>query len=120
MQSLALSYGDYVQVLLDSNFLKKIEARERKEFIFLKPDTKKAFELLFKLSSLHKIERSLCDWLESGYFEKDHVEMIREEIQRLLGELKKYVIPLTDYGWPSDDLNDCMIAPGDGDLYKSI
>ena len=47
VQQLALAYGDYVQVLLDSNFLKKIESRERKEFITLKPDTKKAFELLF-------------------------------------------------------------------------
>lgn len=120
VQNLALAYGDYVQVLLDSNFLKKIEARERKEFITLKPDTKKAFELLFQLSSLHKIERNMCDWLESGYFEKEHVEMIRDQIQVILLELKKYVIPLTDFVYPSDDMNDCMIAPSDGDLYKSI
>ena len=120
VQQLALAYGDYVQVLLDSNFLKKIDSRERKEFIYLKPDTKKAFELLFQLSSLHKIERSLVDWLESGYFEKDHIDMIRTEIKRLLHELKPFIIKLSDYVYPSDDMNDCMIAPNDGDLYKSI
>ena len=40
VQQLALAYGDYCQVQMDSNFLKKIESREKKEFTFLKPDTK--------------------------------------------------------------------------------
>ena len=46
--------------------------------------------------------------------------MIRTEIKRLLHELKPFMIKMSDYVYPSDELNDCMIAPNDGDLYKSI
>lgn len=39
-QDLALAYCDYAMVLFDCNFIKKIESREKKEFIVFKPDTK--------------------------------------------------------------------------------
>lgn len=119
-QELSMAYGDYVQVLFDSNFLKKIQSREKKEFIFLKQDTKIICETLAKLSALYKITKDFTSWLEFGYFTTEHTQMIRKETKRLLVVLKKYAIAITDNFYPPDELMDCMIAPNDGDLYKSI
>lgn len=52
---MALAYGDLCQVIFDSSFIKKFELREKKDFIFLKNDTKEICINLFKLSSLMKI-----------------------------------------------------------------
>ena len=86
----------------------------------MKPDTKAVVDLLFKISALHRISRDFSAWLEHGYFDASHCKMVREELKRLTAEFKKYAISLTDAFQPYDELMDCMIAPSDGDLYKSI
>ena len=118
-QDLALAYGEYAQTHFDTTLLKKIESREKKDFVFLKTDTKRICEILCKLSALFKIQRDFASWLEHGYFTTDHCQMIRGELKRLLEQMKPFAVPLTDYFQPADDFNDSMIAPNDGDLYKS-
>jgi hypothetical protein len=46
--------------------------------------------------------------------------MIRNEIKNILKNMKKFVVSLVDTMLPCDELLNCMIAPSDGDLYKSI
>lgn len=46
--------------------------------------------------------------------------MIKEEIKNIIKTLKNYVVTLVDTMLPCDQLLNSMIAPADGDLYKSI
>lgn len=46
-QELALAYGDYCQVHFDLGFLKKFDSREKKEFLYLKKDTKEVCLVMF-------------------------------------------------------------------------
>ena len=66
-QDLALAYGDLCQVIFDVGFIKKFELREKKDFIFLKNDTKEICMSLFKLSTLMKIQKDIGTWYENGY-----------------------------------------------------
>ena len=76
-QDLALAYGDHTQTLFGANFLKKIQARETKEFVILKNDTKIIYETLFKLSAVHKILKDLGSWFEFGYLSSEQADMLR-------------------------------------------
>ena len=120
IQELALAYGDYISFLFDANLLKKMENRETKDFRQFKPGTKEAIMLLFRLSTLHKIQKDLASWYENDYLTPDHGEMARDEIKAILPQFKRFAINLTDCMSPEDEENDSMIAPEDGDLYKSI
>lgn len=120
IQELALAYGDYISFLFDANLLKKMENRETKDFRQFKPGTKEAIMLLFRLSTLHKIQKDLASWYENDYLTPDHGEMVRDEIKAILPQFKRFAINLTDCMSPEDEENDSMIAPEDGDLYKSI
>ena len=91
--------------------MKKIVSREQKEFVFLKKDTKELLTLLFKLSTLHKIERDLGTWLEHAYFTYDHVEMIRSEIKETIANLARFSAVIADTLQPSDKYVQVMIAP---------
>ena len=46
--------------------------------------------------------------------------MIRASLKQKLGQFKKYAIPVSEMLTPSNELFDNMIAPNDGDLYKSV
>lgn len=107
-------------VLFDIIFLKKLENQEKKYFNHVKTDTKDALLLLFRLSTLEKIMKDIGTWYEHGYLTVEHGDMIREEIKNILPKMVKYAINLTDAMKPSDDDTESMIAPPDGDLYKSI
>lgn len=119
-QELALSYGDYSQVMMDTIFINKISGRESKYLIFLKDDSKEILNLLFRLSALHRLQRNIGDFFEYGYFTPEHGAMIRSEIKVALTKMKRFTVALTDTMLPADDQLDSMIAPADGDLYKSI
>jgi len=121
-QSLALAYGECALLQFDLAFLKKMRSKEEKEFVYLKNDSKEILSLLFKLSTLMKIERDIGTWYEHGYLNAEHGEMIRAEIKDTLGKMRRFTVAMTDTMIPNDmcGLVDCMIAPNDGDLYGNI
>lgn len=82
---MALAYGECALVQFDTAFLKKLNNKEKKEFVYFKEDSKEILNLLYKLSALFKIERDIGTWYECGYLNADHGEMIREEIKNILG-----------------------------------
>jgi len=100
--------------------MRKINAREKKEFIVMKPDSKEILNILFNLSALTRIEKDIGTWYEHGYLNADQGAMIRAEIKNLLGRLKKYIVVLTDTMLPANENIDCMLAPEDGDIYSNI
>jgi hypothetical protein len=51
--------------------LKKIDSKAKKEFVYLKEDTKTIFETLFKLSAVYKIVQDLGSWFEHGYINSE-------------------------------------------------
>lgn len=105
---------------MDTIFINKISGRESKYLIFLKDDSKEIFNLMFRLSALHRLMKNIGDFYEYGYFTPEHGAMIKCEIKETLTKMKRFTVTLTDTMMPSDDQLDSMIAPPDGDLYKSI
>lgn len=117
---MALAYGECTLVHFDCVFLSKIQSKEKKDFLVLKPDTKEIFNLMFQLTTLHRITKDMGVWFEHGYFTPDHGDMIRDHIKLVLSKMKRFAIGITDTMRPGDELLDNMLAPNDGDLYKSI
>lgn len=95
-QSLAMAYGESAMLHFDTQFLKKVDQKEKKENMSMKKDTKELLSILFNLCALTRIEKDMTSWLEHGYFTYDHVEMIRNEIKNLLGKMKRFIAVLTD------------------------
>lgn len=119
-QDLALAYGEQSMVLFDIIFLKKLDVQEKKYFNQVKADTKESLLLLFRLSTLQNIMKDIGTWYENGYLTADHGDMIREEIKNILPKISRFAINLTDAMKPREEETESMIAPSDGDLYKSI
>ena len=67
-----------------------------------------------------KIQSDIGTWYENGYLTSDQGEMIRNEIKNILKNMKKFAVSVVDTMLPCDELLNSMIAPSDGDLYKSI
>ena len=44
-----------------------------------------------------RINEDIGTWYENGYLKADHGEMIRAEIKSLLGQMKKYAVPMVDF-----------------------
>ena len=95
-QNLAMAYGECAILQFDRVFINQVTSLEKKQFFFLKKDSTELIELLYKLSSLTKIENDLVTWLEHGYFNYDQVEMIRSEIKRILGQMKRFTAVIAD------------------------
>jgi len=47
--------------------MKKIDSKARKEFVYLKEDSKIIFDTLFKLSAVYMIIKDFGSWFEHGY-----------------------------------------------------
>ena len=100
--------------------MKKFDSREKKEFCFFKNDTKEVCQLLFELSSLMKISKDFGSFYEFGFLNNEQGKLIKNEIKENLKKLKRFTVSLTDSMLPIDQLFDSMLAPSDGELYKSI
>ena len=80
--------------------MKKIDSKAKKEFVYLKEDSKAIFGTLFKVSALFMIIKDIGSWFEYGYLSPEQADMIRSELKRLLEVLKKYSVVITDYFIP--------------------
>jgi hypothetical protein len=57
--------------------MKKIDSKAKKEFVYLKEDTKIIFDTLFKVAALYLIVRDLGSWFEHGYLSSEQADMVR-------------------------------------------
>lgn len=114
MHDLARAYGDLIVVTEYNKTFERIKSEKPNS------DTFECFELLFRLDALTRINTNLATWLEVGYFNQNHAQIVRNQISLTLKALKRHIVSLT-YGFaPSEDLTDSMLAPSDGDLYNSV
>ena len=83
-------------------------------------DTKEATLLMLRLWVLNTIYADIGTWLEVEYFNSHQVQLIREAIAVTCLKFKRHAVAYTYSFNPSEDVLDSMIAPSDGNLYKSI
>jgi len=76
--------------------MKKVDSKEKKEFVYLKKDSKDILDHLIKLSALTKIQKNMADYYENQYLTSDHGDMIKDEIKRILFEMQPMMVSLTD------------------------
>ncbi len=57
---------------------------------------------------------------ENDYLSVDQEDMIKSEVIRLCGAVKRHMISLFDHVYPGDEMLDSVLAPSDGDLYGTI
>ena len=112
MHDLAKAYGELVQVTEFSKALKKV-----KEF---NEDCEEAINLLFRINALHKIQQDLGTWLEPEYLTSQHVTMIKQGITKSCEKFKRHAVAFVNLLPPYGKQFDSMLAPEDGQLYKSI
>ena len=113
MQELAKAYGELTLV---AEFKANLERTQKTN-----EDTRECLHLMFRLDALHRMNKDIGFWLESRYIEPEvHPQMIREGIKECLQRLKRHMIALTYSFYPAENLFENMIAPRDGDLYKSV
>jgi K+-sensing histidine kinase KdpD len=117
IQGLAMAYGECAMLHFDTQFLKRLDQKEKKENYKMKEDSKELLTHLYNLATLTRIEKDLVTWLEHSYFTYDHVEMIRNEIKNIFTKIKPFIAAITDTMHPDDGLCDVMIAPANGNLY---
>ena len=116
MKDLALAFGELFIATKFYDFIKKIETGELKT----NKDTKECLNLLFQLHCLTRIEMDLGTFRDGDYLTSEHGDMIKAGILRILGEVKRHIIPLVETFYPGEELMDSMLAPANGDLYGAI
>ncbi len=120
VQELAKAYGENTMVLFDIRFLERVDNYQTKSFLTLKPDTITLLHLFFRLSALAHIHEDIGTWLETGYFNQEHAQIVREQYRKCLSDMKRFAGAVADVLPPKDEYLDSMIAPADGDMYGSI
>jgi hypothetical protein len=83
-------------------------------------DTKESLLLILKLDALTQIHKDIGTWLEAEYFDAHQVQMIRDTINKTMEQFKRHAVAFTYALMPVEDQLDSMLAPQDGELYKSI
>ena len=119
IQDLAFSYGDLLLVRYTVERLRafndgKLDASAANT------DTKEILNLLLRLDALTRIFKGMSAWLEGEYLDGSHVQMVREGIMKTNQAIKKHAVAYTYSILYDEDLIDSMLAPSDGELYKSI
>jgi hypothetical protein len=66
------------------------------------------------------MQQDVGTWLEVEYFNATHAQIIKQQITKLCTQLKRHMVALTYAMLPSEENFYSMIAPADGQLYKSV
>ncbi len=83
-------------------------------------DSVEAFELLLRIDALSIILNNIGILLEGEFIEPSQVQFIRNAFSEVLSKFKRHAIHFTYSMYPPENMMESMIAPSDGDLYKSI
>jgi hypothetical protein len=76
--------------------------------------------LQLRLDALTRIQKDIGTWLEVEYFNISHCQIVRSGITKCLEQLKRHMVALTYSYFPFEEFTDSMLAPENGELYKSI
>lgn len=112
MHDLAKAYGD----LVAAQELNKALPLSQNE----NDDTKESMTLLLRLHCLMKIQQDIGLLLETEYFNSNHSQMVRSSIVKICKAFKRHAIKYTYSLPPNEIIVDSMLAPQDGNLYKSV
>lgn len=113
MQDLAKAYGELTLLTEFAHNLDKTQKTNE--------DTREVLTVMFRLDALHRINKDIGFWLEHKYFDPDtHPAIIRDNIKKCMSKMKRHMVALTYSFYPREAIFDNMIAPRDGDLYKSV
>lgn len=118
IQDLACAYGDLLLVRYTCERLRALN--EGKTDAGVNSDTKEILNLLLKLDALTRMFKGMSVWLEAEYLDGSHVQIIREGIMKTNEAIKKHAVAYTYSILYDEELIDSMLAPSDGELYKSI
>ena len=118
IQDLAYAYGDLLLVRYTCERLRALN--EGKTDAGVNSDTKEILNLLLRLDALTRMFKGMSVWLEAEYLDGSHVQIIREGIMKTNEAIKKHAVAYTYSILYDEELIDSMLAPSDGELYKSI
>ena len=118
IQQLARAYGELLLIKLTIERLKPLN--EGKIDIAANCDSKEILNLLLQLDALSRIYKGLSVWLEAEYLDSTHVQIIREGIMKTNLAIKRHAVAYTYSLFYDENLIDSMLAPSDGELYKSV
>ena len=100
--------------LVDIEFMAKCQRQDLSE------DTLTAFKLLTRLNASLNITQDIGSFYMHGYITAEQGEVLEKQIKSDIAQLEKFSVALVNHFQPPESLMDCMIAPGDGEVYKHI
>ncbi|KAL6054009.1 fatty-acyl coenzyme A oxidase [Balamuthia mandrillaris] len=72
---------------------------------------------LFELFALSRMQKTIAVYLQDGYMQQSHVEMISQRLRTLLRELRPQAVPLVDAFRLPDYILNSPLGRYDGDVY---
>eukprot|EP01120_Amphizonella_sp_Union-15-10_P016186 TRINITY_DN8453_c0_g1_i1.p1 TRINITY_DN8453_c0_g1~~TRINITY_DN8453_c0_g1_i1.p1 ORF type:complete len:652 (-),score=118.79 TRINITY_DN8453_c0_g1_i1:70-2025(-) len=84
------------------------------------PSIREILSVLRDIFGLYYIERDIADWLEDEYFSPKQVQLLKQEVRRLLTVVRRDAVPLADaFGFTDHYLNSAL-GRYDGDVYNAL
>ena len=117
-QELAIGFGDLVMTMIDVEYLDKCAANASTHDI--NEQTLEMFGLLARTNAAMNIVQDIGTFYKYGYLSPEQGEALQDQIKADLPKLEKFSVALVNCYQPPEELMDCMIAPSNGELYKSI
>jgi hypothetical protein len=119
VQEAALAYGELVMIKESVQRITLYKEGKLTEFK-MNADSVEAFELLLRIDSVTIILHNLAIILEGEFIEPSQVQFIRNAYSQILEKFKRHAIKFSYSMYPPENMMESMLAPADGDLYKSI
>ena len=117
-QELAIGFGDLVMTMIDIEFLEQCAANAQKHDV--NEQTMQMFDLLARTNAAMNIVHDIGTFSKYSYLSAEQGEALQNQIKEDLPKLEKFSVALVNCYQPPEELMDSMIAPSNGELYKSI
>ncbi|CDW85064.1 acyl-coenzyme a oxidase [Stylonychia lemnae] len=119
VRELAINYGDYLIVKEFKEKLDKLQFNQDQNST-TQQDTKECLTYLFYLDAYTRLLNGKQYLIISDDINMDGYQFLQDQIHNCLIKLKPHMIRVTDMFPPNDNLFNNILAPQDGDLYKSV